>query len=56
METPLSKIDLPHLFNDNCLNGQNYIEWTQFIKLTFKGMVRLNHIEGNVISHDDPNF
>jgi len=56
MTTSLSNVDLPHLPHDSCLNGRNYLYWAQFIKWTFKGMGRLNHIEGVTISRDNPNF
>jgi len=49
MATPLRNVDLPHSPDDSCLNGQNYLQWTQFIKHTLKGIGGLNHIEGAAI-------
>jgi len=53
MATPLSNADLPQLPDDNRLNGRNYL---QFIRRTLKGTGRLNHIEGEAISPDNPSF
>jgi len=56
MATPLSNVDLPQLSDDNRLNGRNYLQWAQFIRRTLKGTGRLNHIEGEAISPNNPNF
>jgi len=37
-------------------NEWNYLQWAQFIRHILKGTSKLNHIEGEVVSLDNPNF
>ncbi|RDX66989.1 hypothetical protein CR513_54187, partial [Mucuna pruriens] len=40
--------ELPNLVSFYRLNGHNYLQWAQYIRITLKGCKKLSHIEGNV--------
>ncbi|BAT97180.1 hypothetical protein VIGAN_09055100 [Vigna angularis var. angularis] len=55
MTIALSHVVLPYLLNDS-FNDQSDLKCAQFIRSTLKGTSRLNHIAGEAIPKDDPNF
>ncbi|RDX81125.1 hypothetical protein CR513_38239, partial [Mucuna pruriens] len=48
--------ELSNLVSSYRLNGYNYLQWAQYIRITLKWRKKLSHIEGNDPPRDDPKF
>ncbi|WVZ19805.1 hypothetical protein V8G54_007127 [Vigna mungo] len=48
--------DLPNIGNTSWLDGQNYLQWSQFILRILKSRSKLDHIHGGGPAPDDKNF
>ncbi|RDX64344.1 hypothetical protein CR513_57107, partial [Mucuna pruriens] len=46
--------EIQNLVGPSQLDDRNYLQWTQYIRTTFKGRKKLSHIEGNDLPRDDP--
>ncbi|WVZ02278.1 hypothetical protein V8G54_023084 [Vigna mungo] len=48
--------DLPNIGSTSWLDGQNYLQWSQFILRILKSRSKLDHIHGGGPAPDDKNF
>ncbi|XP_052736717.1 uncharacterized protein LOC128197906 [Vigna angularis] len=48
--------DLPNIGGTDQLDGQNYLQWSQFIRRVLKGRSKLDHINGGGPEPDDTYF